>query len=355
MRRCEYLAVTAVNDPLSEPGAPVLARLPYRRSLRALLPDVDTLACGLKAALKTDGCPLTIVERQPQIYASSYPSEIVRCRFADGSERQILCKYATGLDHNTYGHRGGVAYEADVYRHVLEPLRTSTPRFYGSLAEVSSRGAWLLIEYIAEGVRADEAQSPPEALRRAAGWIGHFHSANEARLFSTPLAFLHVHDGDYYRQWARRTADFAGDWHQQLPWLAPLCSRVEMLADAFAALPRTVIHGEFTPHNTLIRGEDVCPIDWESAAIAIGEIDLAGLTDGWPSEVVLDCELEYQRARWPQSASPDFKRTLDMARLYWDLLWLGHQPARPTVRPYVERTRRRFSHLHSIGRRLELI
>ncbi len=274
----------------------MLARLPYRRSLRALLPDVDTLACGLKAALKTDGCPLTIVERQPQIYASSYPSEIVRCRFADGSERQILCKYATGLDHNTYGHRGGVAYEADVYRHVLEPLRTSTPRFYGSLAEVSSRGAWLLIEYIAEG-----------------------------------------------------------DWHQQLPWLAPLCSRVEMLADAFAALPRTVIHGEFTPHNTLIRGEDVCPIDWESAAIAIGEIDLAGLTDGWPSEVVLDCELEYQRARWPQSASPDFKRTLDMARLYWDLLWLGHQPARPTVRPYVERTRRRFSHLHSIGRRLELI
>src|SRR6266545_2009794 len=35
--------------------------------------------------------------------------------------------------------------------------------------------------------------------------------------------------------------------HQQLPWLAPLCSRVEMLADAFAALPRTVIHGDLGP------------------------------------------------------------------------------------------------------------
>ena len=52
-----------------------------------------------------------------------------------------------------------------------------------------------------------------------------------------------------------------------------------------AAMPRTVIHGEFYPCNILIRGTGprarVCPVDWELAAVGPGLIDLAALMTGW--------------------------------------------------------------------------
>jgi hypothetical protein len=56
-----------------------------------------------------------------------------------------------------------------------------------------------------------------------------------------------------------------------------------------------------------------CP----SAAIAVGEIDLASLTDGWREEIMRKCEVEYQQARYRDGPLEDFDRTLDAARLYF--------------------------------------
>lgn len=38
----------------------------------------------------------------------------------------------TGLEESGYGHRGGIGREADVYRHVLEPLEETAPKFYST-------------------------------------------------------------------------------------------------------------------------------------------------------------------------------------------------------------------------------
>jgi thiamine kinase-like enzyme len=136
-----------------------------------------------------------------------------------------------------------------------------------------------------------------------------------------------------------------------LPWLAPLCAELERLAVTLVDQPTTVIHGEFTPHNVLIRNGQAYPVDWESAAVAFGEIDLACLTDKWPADVRDACEAAYQSARWPTGVPDDFHRRLNLARLYWDFRWLGDRPEWTSS----ERVGPRFDHLRSVAERLGLL
>jgi aminoglycoside phosphotransferase (APT) family kinase protein len=320
----------------------------------AQAPGRDALTAGLAMVLCGDGracVPPTIVDRRINPHASTFPSEVVTCRRRDGAELRVLCKYEADSHQDTLGHRGGPAYEAEVYRRVLQPARASTPRFYGSCPGRTPGETWLFIEYVTDGVRADEAPSPAAALESAAGWVGRFHAAAAARLARERLPFLQTYDGAYYRQWAGRTAQFAGRWHERLPWLAPLCERFAEVAAALSGQEPTVIHGEYTPHNVLLRGEQVVPVDWESAAVAPGEIDLASLTEGWPDEVVQSCRRAYQQARWPGGGPADFDQRLDRARLYWALRWLGHQPEWYPSRKLLAR----FEQLRATGERLGLV
>src|SRR5437867_10626622 len=98
-----------------------------RTRLRASLPDLSTLTARLGAVFggEAEGGEIEILNRQPNEYASSFPSEVVPCRLVDGCEVRVLLKLQGGLSHRAHGHRGDVAYEAEVYRHVLRPLACS--------------------------------------------------------------------------------------------------------------------------------------------------------------------------------------------------------------------------------------
>ena len=135
-----------------------------------------------------------------------------------------------------------------------------------------------------------------------------------------------AHDADYYCGWARRTLEFARDAGRHASWLARLCDQADELADCLLAAPRTVAHGEFYAENILVHDRRIAPVDWETAAVAAGEIDLASLTEGWPAAIVHRCEDEYRRARWPSGPPHDFERTLAAARIHWSLRWLGDRP-----------------------------
>ena len=87
-----------------------------------------------------------------------------------------------------------------------------------------------------------------------------------------------------------------------------------------------MIHGEYYPHNILVTSGRIYPIDWESVAIAAGEIDLAALTEDWSPELVRQCEQEYQQTRWGSACPPDFAQRLAAARLYLCFRWLGDRP-----------------------------
>jgi thiamine kinase-like enzyme len=320
------------------------------RALSAQFPDLHTLMVGLTSVLNAHGSThgqVTILERQPNFPASTFPAEIVSCRLEDGSERRLFCKYTAGRSHNSSGHRGGVAYEAAVYQHVLQPSKTSVPTFYGCFPDVKTGEMWLILEYLDKSLRLKNTRRLA-VLSQGAAWIGNFHVRSEARLSLAPIPSLNKYDAEYYRGWARRTSLFAGRRHRRFAWLAALCERFEDVIPLLLNLPLTIIHGEYYPPNILWRDGVIYPVDWESAAIAVGEIDLAALTEGWPPEFVQQCELEYQRARWPEGSFTGFERRLAAARLYLHFRWLGGQTDRDT-------SLSRFERLRCEGERLGLI
>ncbi len=316
---------------------------------RSRLPNLQTLTAGLTSVLRSQ---VIILDRRPNTYMSTFPSEIVRCRVGGGSELQLFCKYAAGgHPHSVYGHRGGVMYEAAVYRHLLQPSQASTAKFYGTYMDNPTGDSWLVLEYLDKSLRLSKVTEVPAPTSVAARWIGHFHRTSEERLSAIPVPFLIGYDAEYYLGWVRRTSLFAGHLHQRFPWLGTLCERSEELIAPLLTSPLTVIHGEYYGSNILFRSGTVHPVDWESAAVAAGEIDLAALTDQWSAETARECELEYRRARWPEGSPDDFERRLYAARLYLCFRWLGDRQEWTTHPGYLFR----FDQLRSAGERLGLI
>ena len=330
------------------------------------LPTFQTLTLGLASVLESQ---VTVLDRQPNTYTSTFPSEIVRCRLGNGRELRLLCKY--GADHRTSlsgitGHKGGVPYEATVYRHVLRTPRATTPTFYGAYKDGETGDTWLILEYLDDSVRLRKMREPSAAMTLAARWIGRFHNATEECLLGASMRSLTRYDAEYYLAWARRTSLLADHLRQRFPWLTTLCGRFEEVVALLLASPQSVIHGEYYPSNVLFRGGTVYPIDWESAAVAAGEIDLASLTENWGAEIERQCELEYQRVRWPKGSPADFERRLCSARLYLQFRWLCHEnrdilawngsggerpvPSHEMIVPLY-----RLGQLHSLGKRLDLI
>ncbi len=320
---------------------------------RFQFPDVQTLTGGLTSVFRANGAAesrVTILARKPEMYASSFASEIVTCRVNDGQPMRVFCKYGSEQNYEDYEAKRGVSYEALVYRHVLGPLEAGTPRLYGEHTDVSTGQTWLILECIDNTTRLDLAAESEAAVREAARWIGQFQRANEMRLSGTPMPFLITYDAEYYHGWARRTSLFAGHLHERFSWLAPLCQRASEFVTVLLVPPATIIHGEYTVHNTIVRGGTVYPVDWESAAIAAGEIDLASLTQGWP-EIAEDCEHEYRRTRWPEGSPADFERRLNAARLYIQFRWLGAGPDWTID----DENLWRFNELHAAAVRLRLV
>ena len=316
-------------------------------------PDSQTLARMLETSFgdsRLSGDQLTILARESNPRTSTYPSEVLICRLPDGREIRLLCKYAGGRDHTAYGHRAGVAYEAEVYRSVLQPLPVSAPAFYGLHNDETTGEAWLILEYLDKSLRVKDSKDHT-LMYASARWLGEFHKANESCLSPASLAFLSTYDAEYYLGWADRTSRLAGPLHQLFPWLATLCKRFEQVVGLLLEPPAIVVHGEYYPNNILFRQGTIYPVDWESTAIAIGEIDFASLTEHWSSAIADRCRAEYLSARWPDGVPAEFEQRLEIARLYWRFRWLGERSDWTTE----EKSRWRFNDLQSIGERLGLI
>ncbi|TAL03131.1 MAG: hypothetical protein EPO07_06630 [Verrucomicrobia bacterium] len=327
----------------------------------SLLPDSRTLTAGLTAALNSNGDSsrgVKVLDRKLPRFMSTFPNEIVTCRLPNGRKRRVFIKYTGGQGHSSFGHRGDIAYEAEVYQRLLRALPEFHPQCLGVHTDSKRGDTWLVLEYAYGSVRVSDlsfhhSTRQPRALAQSARWIGEFHAAHETRVGDPEFAFLKRYDTDYYRGWVRRTHKFATPLLGRFPWLTELCLRSgEWIAPLLAATP-TVIHGEFYAKTVLVRSQRLFMVDWESAAIAPGEIDLASLTESRNPhpQVARRCERAYTRARWPDGVPAGFQHTLDAARIYLHFRWLGERPDW-TVR---EKTLWRFANLHVTAKKLGLI
>jgi Ser/Thr protein kinase RdoA (MazF antagonist) len=262
------------------------------------------LAAGLCAAL---GRPVELTARRPWPRRSSLPMEELR---VDG-EWLLFKDLSPGV-------RPRPAFMIDplreiaVYREILAPAKIGAPRLRGALTDEGR--AWLFLERV-DGVPLDEAHDLA-AWEQAARWLARLHARPRP---STGTARLLGYDAAWLRRWPARA--LRGD-----PGLAPLADAAERAVQRVAAWPVGLVHGEFYPANVLVAGGRIRPVDWETAGIGPGLIDVAALTSGaWDRAERARIETAY-RVALPPDRRPDADEladALDHARLLVALQWLG--------------------------------
>ncbi|HVH71745.1 MAG TPA: phosphotransferase [Candidatus Dormibacteraeota bacterium] len=311
----------------------------------SLLPGTEALKRGLARALRKGRLSepsLTLLDREPTPYSTTFPCEIVKCRIGRGKPQQLFCKYTANVDYTGHGHRGGIAYETATYRHVLASVRRFRPRFYGGYVDPETGQHWLFLEYL-DGSLPVGKLNDAAAMAKTARWIAEFQVASYRLLTKKRLGFLKRYDKEYYLGWVRRTFEFAPPREKRSCWLHLLCVRAADLLAPLLVHEPAIIHGEYYQHNILFHRGQICPVDWESAAVGEGLIDLASLTEAWGSKMVEVCTKAYVRTRWPAGAPAEFEKAFRAARLYLTFRWLGDDPeitAGPRAAEYWKQLRR---------------
>ena len=255
-------------------------------------------------------------ERVPNRYASSAASESVEIEHA-GQIVRVFCKHGTDYSHDVAGRRG-VGYEAQVYQRLLV-YGASVPRCHGSF-----HGAWgntLVLEVLSEPTRLSHMpDGSGSAVVRAARLLGEWHR----RAIGLPTgSWLNDYGAAHLSRWAAQTR--ASESTARLVSDPSLDRVVELLG---AGEP-TVVHGELMPSNVLESDGNIHFVDWESAGVGTGEIDLAALTLGqWSDATRSECEQAYATARWPSGAPPEFGPRMTAARVYALLFVARHEGRR---------------------------
>jgi hypothetical protein len=289
------------------------------------------------------GDRLLSIDRRYYEYYSSFAMEEVRAIRHDGSCVELIFKNLgrTGeLDHARQ-IRPPFNYdplrEIAVYRNVLADAQLGTARCYGTFADQHRDTYWLLLEKINGAALAKVGDF--EVWRQAARWLANMHLRLRPVASSTALSMqLLRYDASYCNIWIDRAVTFC-DKRQFTS--EPIISSSEMRALArscrsaiqhLCSLPFTFLHGDYYASNILVqqheRGLRVCPVDWETAAIGPGVVDLAALVAGDWSEPAKDelAALYYETlsvAGRPWNNCREMLYSLRCCRLFLALRWLG--------------------------------
>jgi Ser/Thr protein kinase RdoA (MazF antagonist) len=258
--------------------------------------------------------------REPNVYTSSFPSEIVTCAFDDAVERRLFIKrYVPGI-HDGFGYWRGGPYEARIYDDILAGLAVGTPALFGSWSDPATDHTFLALEHV-DGLRLH--RSAPSSLVDVGRWLGALHRNG------TPVATAHPsvrrYDERFFRGWSERALRYVRELRPDADWVEALVRRFdEHMVPRLLATEPVFIHGELYPENVMVAGDRICVVDWQSAAIGPGVIDLASLTEGhWQPDLVRDCREAYVGSRWPDNDHATIDDDLEAAQLYWALRWLG--------------------------------
>ncbi len=265
---------------------------------------------------------VAVLSREPSEFSSTFAAEEVNCRLFDGRELKLFCKYSYGHRDSEPTPRRGLAFEVAVYQRIVRPLPLSQTHCYGAYHEPHTHEEWLVLEHLEDALWASHAWEG-DAMRSAVHWIARFHKLNAARLDDPALSCLARCGTDHYLFWSQRSWQLCERAGQTPPWLRPLHDQYEsQYVPLLAAQPATVVHGEYTPRNALWHAGAIKPIDWETAMIAVGEIDLVTLLYDWDEETIAECEVEYQQTRWPDGPPTTFPDILPAARIYSAFHWI---------------------------------
>ncbi|HJZ60483.1 MAG TPA: aminoglycoside phosphotransferase family protein [Gemmataceae bacterium] len=279
------------------------------------------------------------IERQRSAYSSSFALDELEVRLEDGTAVSLVLKDLSRSAILEGARRARPAFRYDplrevrTYRDLLAPARLGTPAYYGSVADPAAGRYWLFLERV-QGVRLNEV-GDFAVWEEVARWLARLHVAFASRAERLAHEGWPRHGGEFYRVWADRAGEFT---RVADPPLSPgtvrrlrrLVASYDRVVGRLLALPVTLIHDEFYPSNVLIGQRDgrlrVCPVDWETAAVGPGLIDLAALTAGdWTDgqrRVLVRAYLE-ALPHGPGGSEDEVLTGLDYCRLHSAVQWAG--------------------------------
>jgi Ser/Thr protein kinase RdoA (MazF antagonist) len=223
--------------------------------------------------------------------------------------------------------------EIKTYQEILSPNRLDTAHFYGAVIRPDEDRYWLFLEKVS-GARLSQVRDFSVWLR-AARWLAHLHSrfagASDTLNRSAPLL---RYDAAFYRLWLERVETFQSDRLRQSVWES-LIGNYDRAIERLIRLPSTLIHGEFYASNILVQetreGCRIRPVDWETAAVGPGLIDLAALTAGaWTEGERTEMAAAYHATLlsdgMPDLQLADLLLALDDCRFHLAIRWSGWGP-----------------------------
>src|SRR5688500_11399236 len=233
-----------------------------------------------------------VISRSAFKGSSTFPAEIINCKLSEGKVLTLFGKYLAGLGPNNHGHRGGVEYEIKIYDEVLRELPLTKAGFWGKCHFQENNETLLLMDFL-EGSISLKGHPDINVYLNAAAWIAKMHDFFESNVPS----FVKVYDQAYYFVWLKRMENEPAVLSAQ-PWLADVINYFRNNVDILLEAPQTLIHGEYYSKNILLREGIIYPVEWESAAFAPGEIDLASIIEARKDDVVARITESYIHARF---------------------------------------------------------
>lgn len=268
------------------------------------------LRAGLAEAL---GRPVTTVVRRPWPYTSSLPMEEL---VVDGGAPLLFKDLTPRARASRPAFLVDPVREVEAYRTL--PAALDAPACLGAV--VDAERIWLFLERV-DGIPLWQA-TRIEAWEATARWAARMHAAPPPA--AAQRAHLLRHDAAHLRRWVDRAAALApgGTLDGARPAAEAAIARL-------GRWPVRLIHGELYPSNVLVQGDPrgpaprIRPVDWETAGLGPGVLDLAALLAGdWTADDRARLTRAYRDALG--DALPEgFAEAVDAARLLVALQWLG--------------------------------
>ncbi|HUQ21276.1 MAG TPA: aminoglycoside phosphotransferase family protein [Gemmatimonadaceae bacterium] len=258
-------------------------------------------------------------------YSTSLPTEVATCQFGDAEPVRLFCKH--------YHAEGGQArvgsvvphYEIDVYRSLLASAPVSLPQFRGSWSDDESGDGLLVLGNIENAVRVTKGSDHKYDMERAASWAGRFHRFAEGQVSRPALAFMRHVDLDDTMTRSLQLVEWTAKMADEKKFFERLVSGFDQIRSIVSSSPLTVIHGDYYPQNILVSEGVTYPVDWETASIGFGEIDLAMLLEGyWAEDIIERCVAAYISARG--GAAEDVRKRLAAAQIISNVYWISLYP-----------------------------
>ncbi|MCZ7525848.1 MAG: aminoglycoside phosphotransferase family protein [Acidimicrobiia bacterium] len=237
----------------------------------------------------------------------------------DGELLSLFWKVGNRSSRDRVGRADGVGYEAAVYEHALSHLGIGVAPLFGVVHD--GEEVCLAIARLDRPLKASMAPQP-ESLRSAVRTLASIHARAEAVVAGGPEG-LQPFDAWRSRDWLSSAIDLHGTEAFEDIGI----HRILEVFDELAAGPWTLVHGDCYPANVLVTQGVPVFVDWETAGIGPGELDLAALTERWPDDVVADCLDRYCSERWGGPARRSVVRRLAAARCFLYVRWLGGSPS----------------------------